>query len=106
MSTLIRAGSGVTSFLLSKYAEIIVDPRDETHANILGFLSIMASYKFTIAEWQRFLGMFTRENQSSSLLETLLRMARTGNAPTFVEFDRTRRRYAELPFNIVFHFIF
>jgi hypothetical protein len=52
----------------------------------------MASYKFTITEWQQFLGMFTRENQNSSLLKTLLRMARTGNAPTFVEFDRTRHR--------------
>jgi hypothetical protein len=84
----------VTSFILSKYAASIADPKDKTHGHILKFLSTMASYKFTIAEWQQFLGMFTRENQNSSLLKTLLRMARTGNAPTFVEFDRTRHRYS------------
>jgi len=92
------ATTGVTSFILSNYATRIVDPNDKTHQHILKFLSIMANFKLTTAEWQHFLGMFTHENQNLSLLKSLFHMARHGNAPNFIEFDRMGKKYCSVSF--------
>lgn len=88
-----HCGIGLTSFILSKFAPSIRDTEDTIHPHILKLLTLMANYKLTITDWQQFIGMLTQENQSLSMLKSLLSMAQNGNTPTFIGFDRTRKRY-------------